>query len=269
MNKKVLVLVKTYPTPSQTMNETVCTAGLTEDGEWIRIYPVPFRYLSGDQQFRVFDWVQCDLEKRPVGKDSRPESHHVDFDSIRIVGYLDSHRDVLDRYDLVHSTERPSLEALQEEHRNTRASLGLFRPGRMYGLSFEPDTPNWSPEERIKLSQMSLFVDPAKMVPLRKVPYKIYVVFESADTGKSHKLRMTGWEYNFTFLKLLDQYPCEPEKAQLELNSRWMKNFSEDRLGYLIAGTPLAQDRFGTFIIIGHCSFDQSVAYSGKQLSFI
>lgn len=38
---KVLICVKTYPTLSEKYDELVCTAGVKEDGSWIRIYPVP------------------------------------------------------------------------------------------------------------------------------------------------------------------------------------------------------------------------------------
>jgi hypothetical protein len=38
--KKVLITVTTYPLPSRSYDELVCTAGMLENGEWIRIYPV-------------------------------------------------------------------------------------------------------------------------------------------------------------------------------------------------------------------------------------
>ena len=41
--QRILVTVKTYPTLSRKYGETVCTAGIREDGTWVRIYPVPFR----------------------------------------------------------------------------------------------------------------------------------------------------------------------------------------------------------------------------------
>lgn len=45
--KKVLITVATYPLPSRTYEELVCTAGILEDGTWIRIYPVPLSFISG------------------------------------------------------------------------------------------------------------------------------------------------------------------------------------------------------------------------------
>ncbi|MYB37591.1 MAG: hypothetical protein F4Y26_09450 [Gammaproteobacteria bacterium] len=40
---RVLITVKTYPLPSQSYDELVCTAGVLEDGSWVRIYPVPMK----------------------------------------------------------------------------------------------------------------------------------------------------------------------------------------------------------------------------------
>jgi len=63
--KRILVTVKTYPTPAAKYTETVCTAGITEDGEWIRIYPIRYRMLDHDKQYSKFDWIEVEVEKRP------------------------------------------------------------------------------------------------------------------------------------------------------------------------------------------------------------
>ncbi|MDR3275368.1 MAG: hypothetical protein LBS81_05345 [Endomicrobium sp.] len=75
--KRVLILVKTYPTPSQKYDELVCTAGITEDGQWIRLHPVEFRKLPYENQYKKYDWVETKVEKntgdfrkesfRPIG----------------------------------------------------------------------------------------------------------------------------------------------------------------------------------------------------------
>ncbi len=44
LTAKVLITVMTYPHPSRGYQELVCTAGVTESGEWIRLYPVDYRY---------------------------------------------------------------------------------------------------------------------------------------------------------------------------------------------------------------------------------
>jgi hypothetical protein len=62
----------TYPTLSTRYGETVCTAAIREDGSWVWLYPVPFRRLGEQQQYKKFDWLECRIEKDT--KDRRPES---------------------------------------------------------------------------------------------------------------------------------------------------------------------------------------------------
>ncbi len=48
--KKVLITVRTYPSPAQKTIEASCTAGITEDGQWIRLFPIPWRLLADGQR---------------------------------------------------------------------------------------------------------------------------------------------------------------------------------------------------------------------------
>ena len=50
---RILVTVKTYPELSKTYGEAVCSAGLREDGTWMRLYPVPFRRLDEREQYSL------------------------------------------------------------------------------------------------------------------------------------------------------------------------------------------------------------------------
>lgn len=63
VRKRVYILVKTYPTISRKYAELVCTAGILEDGSWIRLYPIPFRLLEDDQKFPKYTWVEVDVER--------------------------------------------------------------------------------------------------------------------------------------------------------------------------------------------------------------
>ncbi len=67
---KVLVVVSTYPLPSVSYDELVRTAGFLEDGSWVRIYPVPFKFLS----HKKYQWVELDLVHREKSQDFRPAS---------------------------------------------------------------------------------------------------------------------------------------------------------------------------------------------------
>ena len=48
---KVLITVMTYPHPSKSYDELVCTAGITDKGEWVRLYPVDYRYQPDINNF--------------------------------------------------------------------------------------------------------------------------------------------------------------------------------------------------------------------------
>ena len=94
---KVLISVKTYPTISGKYDELVCTAGFLEDGSMIRIYPIPFRKKSYDQQYKKYDWIELDLVKNK--SDFRPESFRpYSFDSeIKILDHLDTKNNWFER----------------------------------------------------------------------------------------------------------------------------------------------------------------------------
>ena len=82
---KVLITVKTYPIPSATYDELVCTAGVTEAGDFIRLYPINFRDLPFSQQYKKYQWIEVEVEKH-TRRDARKESYRPDCDSIQILG---------------------------------------------------------------------------------------------------------------------------------------------------------------------------------------
>jgi hypothetical protein len=82
VRKRVYILVKTYPTISRKYAELVCTAGILEDGSWIRLYPIPFRLLEDDQKFPKYTWIEVDVERNT--KDFRPESYRPDISTLSV-----------------------------------------------------------------------------------------------------------------------------------------------------------------------------------------
>ena len=78
---KILITVKTYPTPSERHVETVCVAGVRLDQEspsWVRLYPIPFRVLGFDYQFKKYQVVDVPIAPRGA-LDRRPESFSPDM----------------------------------------------------------------------------------------------------------------------------------------------------------------------------------------------
>jgi hypothetical protein len=80
--REALIVVKTYPSPAWNGVEVSCTAAVDNDGNWMRIFPVPFRFLSTDKRFQKYQRIRAKFKK---SSDARPESHHIDIDSIQVL----------------------------------------------------------------------------------------------------------------------------------------------------------------------------------------
>ena len=50
--ERILILAKTYPSPSAQFVETSCVAGIDQSGAMRRLFPVPFRMVEDGQQFK-------------------------------------------------------------------------------------------------------------------------------------------------------------------------------------------------------------------------
>lgn len=117
----MLVLAKAYPEYSKKHNYTICTAGITESGEWRRIYPIPFDiYLKAKYSKR--NWIEYEV-KNDGNRDLRKESRKIDVDSIKIMEKEDveSVRGKLrDRI--------TTLENLSSEYKKDKTSLCVIKP---------------------------------------------------------------------------------------------------------------------------------------------
>ncbi len=198
---KVLITVMTYPHPSSNYQELVCTAGLTEKLEWVRLYPVDYRYRPPRQQFRKFQWIEVELELSPKGKDSRKESRRPKLDSIRVLGEpippnpkdgWAARRTMIDK--LPHYT----VNQLKEFYDKEKISLGVVQPKRVIDLEIRDADPEWKPEWLSLFSQLRLFGPQQK--PLRKLPYSFHYVFECEDSVKPHTAMCEDWELGVLFL---------------------------------------------------------------------
>lgn len=191
--KKVLIVVRTYPTPARQSVEVSCTAGITEQGDWIRLFPVPFRFLEYDQRFAKYQWIEVSVTK---SNDPRPESYKISSDSISILSAtLPTDNGWKARKDLVFPLKAPSLCSLQRE-RDSKGfpTLGVFRPKIIKRLIIDEDESEWTAEQLGALRQTDLFGAAPKQ-ELEKVPHNFrydFVCDEDNCTG--HRLSCTDWE---------------------------------------------------------------------------
>ena len=216
MKEKILILCKTYPAPSEKFLEITCVAGVTDQGELVRVFPVPFRHLSGDKQFRKWQWIEADTA---VGDaDGRRESRKIrDFGSINLLEHLDSKQWPQRLEHLKGLKVYTSWDDVWAEYQANYTSLVLFKPLRIVDLEIEKERqPDWTPEELAKLKgntdQMKMdFGDEDRVAlgrsqVLEKIPYAFRYVFEYEHEGelRQKKMIIKDWELAALYRNLAD-----------------------------------------------------------------
>jgi hypothetical protein len=202
--KRILVLCKTYPSPSAKHVETSCVAGMEDAGRLIRLYPVPFRLIADEQQFRKWQWISARVRK--ATEDHRVESHRISVDTIDIHGEPLSTKDAwAERRNAIEPLiVFEDFDALEEARQRHGVTLGLLRPSRLVDLRIsKAQSPDWTADEIDKLMQSqaqgSLFDQDAEQKSLRllrKIPFDFHYVYECCGAGisKSYKHKLVDWE---------------------------------------------------------------------------
>lgn len=199
--KKILVTVKTYPQPSDKYHETVCTAGVCEDGSFIRIYPMPFRSLEDGYHFKKYQWITVDVEKNI--SDPRPESYKAYPSTLELGEHISSKKwDV--RAHHIFKKHSPTTQCKLNELYGTKASLGIVKPKEVRDFTYEPDSPEWSPKQKEGMRQ--LFLDrPA--CTLEKIPWRFKYDFLCENPRcKGHYCTIEDWEVFQLFRNMRQKY---------------------------------------------------------------
>lgn len=192
---EVLITVKAYPNPSKSLGEAACLAGVTRDGKFARLYPVPFRDLEDDQQFTKYQWIR--VRARPAKDDPRPETFRPDFSSIRVQGKPLSTRNAwAARRDIVMPLRSASMCDIQDAQARDRTSLGFFQPAEVLDIETEhEESPTWQPGEWERLGQRDLFLTREKK-PLEKIPVSFFYRFrcDGCRNKEPHRMKIIDWE---------------------------------------------------------------------------
>lgn len=197
---KVLITVMTYPHPSKRSDEVVCTAGITEAGEWVRLYPVDYRYRPPNQKFKKYQWISVELEPKGSRNDGRRESRKPVLDSIRLLGEpLSTARGWEARREIIDALPHHTLNELKAAYDEDKTSLGIVRPARVLDMEIVPTSHEWKPEWQANYDQMRLFDPPPK--ELAKIPFLFRYVFECQDSKKPHRAMNEDWELGVRFLR--------------------------------------------------------------------
>jgi hypothetical protein len=261
---KVLLTVTTYPLPSRTYDDLVCTAGLLEDGTWIRIYPIPLGFLNnlkrdGVLQPTKYSWIELNLKKR--SDDFRPESHSpedYEFKDLVVGEHLGTDNNWSKRKEFCLKniyTNRAKLVAASKKP--NFKSLATFKPAKLHAFIIEKVEEDWDPVYAELKKQGSLFpkADAQKTgdaPKIKKVPYKFYYKFED-DDGKISKLMIEDWEIGQLYWNCLRRADYDEEVALEKVRYRYEYEFFNKKDIYLFLGTTKKHHNTSRnpFVIIG------------------
>ncbi len=248
---KVLITVKTYPIPSANYDELVCTAGVREDGSFIRLYPINFRELNVNQRFRKYQWIEVAAVKHQ-GRDARKESFRPDSTTIKLLGEpIPPETYWTKRAQYILLKESQSMEFLHDQQKKDRTSLGIFKPKKIRNLIFQPDSPDWKPAFKAELAQARFWDDRKRTLqPPRKVPFKFQYEFECDDPRckKNHCMMIEDWEVGALFWRNVNAGRTPDEAAKM-VQKRFLDEMcAVDRDTHLYVGTVLEH---GTWVVIG------------------
>jgi hypothetical protein len=257
--ERILITVKTYPTLSLKYGELVCTAGVREDGSWVRLYPVPFRLLDYPKRFNKFDWIKTNLVKSK--KDHRPESYHpLDLNDIPKTGNLGTEDGLRERRKIilnrctVHSRLQPLIKAAHDN----RMSLAVFKPARILDFKWESTERDWDPDKveamRARAEQGQLFSgdDWRKSFGLMpKVPWKFSYRFEDSE-GKQSEMEVLDWETSQLYWNCLKASGSNEQAALDKVERKYISEFGRKDLHFFLGTTARYHDwARNPWVIIG------------------
>jgi hypothetical protein len=233
VRKRVLIVVRTYPAPAKSTIEASCTAAITSDGEWVRMFPVPARLMDHDKRFSKWQWIDVDLLKAP--RDSRPESYKLNPDSIIIgesVGTQDGWRA---RRQIINRLRRPSMCLIKRERDDHgHPTLGVFRPHEIRQLIIDPTEEQWTDAQLATLTQDTLF-EKAPAETLEKIPFDFRYEFRCGDVDcRGHTMICTDWEMGQAYRSWRREYGDEWET---KFRQRFETEMIEKNETYFFVGT--------------------------------
>jgi hypothetical protein len=271
--KRIYIVAKTYPTISKEYSELVCTAGVLEDGSWIRLYPVPFRKLDIDQKYPKYTWIEIEVSRNT--KDFRPETYRPDLSTITVEtkptkADWDARRSIIFKNKKVYT----NLQELIGKAKIDGTSLAVFKPTRILDFIVEETERDWDSNKLAILEglsrQLNLFQTPEeiaeefKVVP--KVPYKFSYKFED-DSSRQSTLMIEDWETGMLYFNCLKRANGDENTAVAKVKEKYFDDFITKDLHFFLGTTKQFHNIApNPFIIIG--AFYPPKQSDNQQISF-
>jgi hypothetical protein len=206
--RRILIWGKTRPELSSKHCETVCTGGVFADTKaFVRLYPIPLRYLDDEKVFRKYQWIDADV--RRASKDPRPESYNIRPESIEIGetipprnGNWDARAEWLTQPEHIFD----SVRALREARDLRGTSIGMIKPDEVIDFPVHAYPPGerdvWMTKYRQMLSQQEFAFEPNDRRPIRPISppdYRFKIKFLCGND--THTFSVFDWEIDALYYR--------------------------------------------------------------------
>lgn len=205
--ERLLIITKTYPTPSKSYRETVCVAAVNEQKELRRLYPIAYRFLKGEQKFKRWQWIRAKIAR---SSDRRPESYNLDNDSIQLQEILTTKNDKgwKKRIETIKNHIYPNFSTLEATRIEKGISFGIIKPHDFKLVINPARKKEWDADQLIALRKDGLF-DPIgnqKKPIVKKIPFDIYYEYQTDNDQNIYKHLITDWEIGALFWNCQKRY---------------------------------------------------------------
>jgi hypothetical protein len=243
----VLLTVKAYPEKSKRYGSVVCTAGIMENGEFVRLYPVPFENFRGGKNIPKYSWINVECKKASEYL-NRKESYKVRYSTLKIINHVDTGVDKQwkERNQIILPLLSDSIEELERKSKIDNTSLGLVKPREIVDLSIDEREEADSEEKKI-VEGIQMTLDGQTRTDLEKINYNFrYHFFCNGQNCKGHNMMCEDWEMIESWRRWLKRYGNK-ETAINEFKKKYL-DYMLTRDIHFFVGT---HSKFNTWLIIG------------------
>lgn len=222
--ERCLLLCMAYPDISEQYGATVCMAGITEEGEFRRIYPVPFEDFR-NTDFHKRHWIEYEIREKG---DYRKESYKIRPASVEIgeeVSYEEVGR-ICEDY-------RTTIEELNRRQEEDETSLGIVQPTEVYDFTID------EAERRVELAKE--YEEQQKLtgetVPINVIPHHTRYHFNcGSNCTTRHQIMCEDIEAGQLYWRLRERYDSI-DVVEEKMKEKFVEWMIEGRDLFFMMGT--------------------------------
>jgi hypothetical protein len=250
--KKILITAKAYPEKSKKYGPCVCTMGVTEEGEWIRIYPIPFELFRGQNSIKKFDWIEVECQnysKKEILH--RKESHKIRPSTLKVIDSSLNKGPPVDwegRNEIVMPKVESSIERLRKAFKEDRTSLGMIKPKELFDfyMSEELNSDEKTLAKAKECYQETLYGEKRSDLEILKHVFR-YKFSCHGDSCNNHDITCEDWELFQSYRKWRWIYKDKKELWE-KIRQRYFDYMVTERDLYFFMGTYFLQP---SWLIVG------------------